>query len=70
MTDWTARTLEIDFSFLPAGRFRMVSYEDGPNAENMGNDYKSTTRDINRNTKLKITLASGGGWAARIHPNR
>jgi alpha-glucosidase len=48
----------------------MVSYEDGPNAENMGNDYKSTTRDINRNTKLKITLASGGGWAARIHPNR
>jgi alpha-glucosidase len=70
MTDWTARTLEIDFSFLPAGRFRMVSYEDGPNAENMGNDYKLTTRDINRNTKLKITLASGGGWAARIHPNR
>jgi alpha-glucosidase len=70
MTDWTARTLEIDFSFLPAGRFRMVSYEDGPNAENMGNDYKSTTRDINRNTKLKITLASGGGWAARIHHNR
>jgi alpha-glucosidase len=70
MTDWTARTLEIDFSFLPAGRFRMVSYEDGPNAENMGNDYKSTTRDIIRNTKLKITLASGGGWAARIHPNR
>lgn len=70
MTDWTARTLDIDFSFLPAGRFKMAAYEDGPNAENMGNDYKATTRDVNRNTKLNISLASGGGWAARIYPNQ
>jgi alpha-glucosidase len=67
MTDWTARTLDIDFSFLPGGRFRMAAYEDGPNADNMGSDYKTTTRDVNRNTKLKISLASGGGWAARIY---
>ncbi len=70
MTDWTARTLDIDFSFLPAGRFQMVAYQDGPNAESMGHDYKSTTRDVNKNTKLKISLVSGGGWAARIYPDQ
>ena len=68
MTDWTGRTLDIDFSFLPAGRFQMAAFEDGPNAERTGHDYKATTRELNRTTKLKITLASGGGWAARVYP--
>ena len=70
MTDWTSRTLEIDFSFLPAGRFRMVVYEDGPNADKMGHDYKVTMKDVDRTKKLTINLASGGGWAARIYRNR
>ena len=44
----------------------MVAYEDGPNADKMGHGYKVTTREIDRTTKLKINMASGGGWAARI----
>lgn len=68
MTDWTGRTLEIDFSFLPAGRFQMVAYEDGPNADRMGHDYKAVVNNIDRRKKLTIKLASGGGWAARIYP--
>jgi alpha-glucosidase len=68
MTDWTSRTLDIDFAFLTAGRFQMLAYEDGPNAARMGHDYKKTTRNIDRTTKLRINLASGGGWAARIYP--
>ena len=67
MTDWTSRTLEIDFSFLPAGRFQMVAYEDGPNADKMGHDYRRTIKEIDRTKKLTINLASGGGWAARIY---
>jgi alpha-glucosidase len=67
MTDWTSRTLDIDLSFLPPGRFQMVAYEDGPNAERMGHDYKVTIKDIDGSKKLKINLASGGGWAARIY---
>ena len=67
MTDWTSRTLEIDFSFLPSGRFRMVAYEDGPNADKIGHDYKVTLKDIDRTKKLTISLAPGGGWAARIY---
>lgn len=67
MTDWTSRTLEIDFSFLPTGRFQMVAYEDGPNADKMGHDYKVTVKEIDHTTKLTISMASGGGWAARIY---
>lgn len=67
MTDWTGRTLDIDFSFLPGGRFRMVAYEDGPNADKIGHDYKVITKDIDQTTKLTIRLAPGGGWAARIY---
>ena len=67
MTDWTARTLDLDFSFLPAGNLQMDSYEDGPNADRRGNDYKKGKVAVNKNTKLKITMAPGGGWAARIY---
>jgi hypothetical protein len=34
----------------------------------MGQDYKMTTSDVDSTKKLKINLASGGGWAARIYP--
>ena len=67
MTDWTARTLEIDLSFLPEGNFTMDAYQDGVNADRQASDYKKTTVQVNRTTKLKLSLASGGGWAARIH---
>ena len=68
MTDWTGRTLDIDLSFLPSGGYQMEAYEDGPNAERMVHDYRATTSEITRTTKLKLTLASGGGWAAHIYP--
>jgi len=66
MTDWTARELEIDFSFLPEGKFQMDSYQDGANADRFGSDYKKLKSTIDRTAKLKIKLAPGGGWAARI----
>jgi alpha-glucosidase len=68
MTDWTARDLEFDLSFLPAGPFRMSAYQDGANTSRLGNDYKKTTSEVNKSSKLKIHLASGGGWAAQIKP--
>jgi alpha-glucosidase len=68
MTDWTARNLEIDLSFLPEGNFTMEAYQDGVNADRYASDYKKTTIQVNRTTKVKLPLASGGGWAARIHP--
>ncbi len=67
MTNWTARDLEVDFSFLPAGTYWLEAYQDGVNADRIASDYKKTKTKITRDTKLKISLASGGGWAARIH---
>ena len=67
MTDWTARNLQVDLSFLPEGNFTMEVYEDGVNADRYASDYKKTTVPVNKNTKLTLQLASGGGWAARIH---
>jgi len=66
MTDWTPRELEIDFSFLPDGNFQMESFEDGVNADRMASDYKMTRTQVNKTTKLKVKLAPGGGWAARL----
>jgi alpha-glucosidase len=68
MTNWTPRELEIDLSFLPDGNFSMVSYQDGINADRFGSDYRQVKSEVNKSTKLKIKLAPGGGFAARIHP--
>ena len=67
MTDWTPRTLDIDLSFLPAGNFIMDAYQDGVNAGRNASDYRKITMQVNKTTKVKLPLASGGGWAARIH---
>ncbi len=68
LTDWTPRELDLDLSFLPAGSFRMSSYEDGVNADRYGSDYHKTAADVSREGRLKIKLAAGGGFAARIQP--
>ena len=68
MTDWTARDLDLNLSFLPQGNFTMEAYQDGVNADRNASDYRKTTTQVNKMTNLKIHLAPGGGWAARIHP--
>ena len=67
MTDWTPRDLELDFSFLPDGTFTADTYEDGVNADRNASDFKKSTQQVTKSTKLKIHLAPGGGFAARIH---
>ena len=68
MNDWTARELEVDLSFLPAGSFNLDAYQDGVNAGRMASDYKKVSGRADRTTRLKIKLAEGGGWAARLRP--
>jgi len=66
MSDWTARDLNADLSFLGDGNFTIDAYQDGVNADHAASDYKKTTSRVTKNDKLKIHLAPGGGWAARI----
>ena len=68
MTNWTPRELEIDLSFLPDGNYFMTAYQDGINADRYGSDYQQVKNQVNQTTKLKLKLAPGGGWAARIQP--
>jgi len=68
LTNWTGRDLEVDLSFLPSGSFTMEAYQDGVNADRYGSDYRQMKSQVNKSSKLKLKLAPGGGWAARIHP--
>ncbi|MFD2571288.1 glycoside hydrolase family 97 protein [Spirosoma soli] len=70
MTNWTARDLTLDFSFLPAGNYQVEVFRDGINADRDGTDYKKEVTKISSGQKLPIHLAPGGGWAARIEPTK
>jgi alpha-glucosidase len=66
MTNWTARDLDLDLSFLGSGSYQADIYRDGPNADRVGIDYRRETRRVSSTDRLKIHLAPGGGWAARV----
>jgi alpha-glucosidase len=68
MTDWSPRELTVDLSFLPAGAFRVVAYEDGINADRFGDDYRRTAAEASATTKLAVKMAPGGGYAAVLRP--
>ena len=68
MTDWTPRELEIDLSFLRRRDFPHGGYQDGVNANRMASDYKLVKSSVKADARMKLHLAEGGGWAARIHP--
>jgi alpha-glucosidase len=67
MTDEEGRTLTADLSFLGEGAWTAEIWQDGINADRNGNDYKHVTQPVNAGTSLKIHMAPGGGWVARIH---
>jgi len=67
MSDWTPRELEVDLGFLGGGEYRAEIYADGVNAARYASDFARTSRAITAGDRLKIKLAPGGGWAARIH---
>ena len=66
MTDWTARDLTIDLSFLGAGQFSADIFADGINADKEATDYKHTQQAVTAKDRLDIHLSSGGGWTAII----
>jgi alpha-glucosidase len=68
LTNWTARDMDLDLSFLPAGKYSMDIFQDGINADNYAGDYKHVKTSVKSGDKIKIHLAPGGGWTARISP--
>jgi alpha-glucosidase len=70
LTNWTARDMDLDLSFLPAGKYSMDIFQDGINADRYAGDYKHLKTFVKSGDKVKIHLAPGGGWAARITPEQ
>ncbi len=68
MSNWTAKDITLDFSFLKEGTYEATIFQDGINANRNATDYKKLTKQIKTGDKLTIHLAPGGGWAARIAP--
>ena len=66
MTDWSARDMEINLSFLPKGNYRITLFRDGVNAHRVGRDYKREIFETSSSDKLSVHLAPGGGFAAKI----
>lgn len=64
LTDWTARSLDVDLSFLGEGTYEIEIMQDGINADKYASDYKRIVKKVTKADKLKIELAKGGGWAA------
>ena len=64
LTDWTARSLDVDLSFLGDGTYEIEIMQDGINADRSANDYLRIVKKVTKADKLKIELAKGGGWAA------
>ncbi|MEO6632515.1 MAG: glycoside hydrolase family 97 protein [Mucilaginibacter sp.] len=66
MTNWNARDLTVDLSFLGEGNYKAVIFEDGINAGKDATDYTTKTITVTAKDKLNIKMASGGGWASRF----
>jgi alpha-glucosidase len=72
LNDWTPREIEIDLSFLTGGSshlaFDMVSYVDGADADQVAESYQRKTTPVVPGAHVRVRLAAGGGFAARITP--
>jgi len=68
MTNWNARDITIDLSFLKQGKYEAEIFKDGINADRDATDYKREVIKISNGQKLNVHLSTGGGWAARIYP--
>lgn len=68
ITDWTPRTLKLNFDFLPAGKtYKMEVFSDGINADTRAIDYKREIRQVQKGDQVIIDMVSGGGWVAKIY---
>lgn len=66
LTDWTARELPLDLSFIGDGEFLIEIFKDGVNAERNATDYIYEKFRVNSEDIININMASGGGWVAKI----
>lgn len=68
ITDWNARTLPLDLSFIPnLDGSTIETFADGANAHRNGRDFTLTS---STSIPSSIALAPGGGFAIKISPKK
>ena len=68
MTNSETRTLEIKLDFLDAGKYKMVAFEDAPDAAINAEKVMRTSKTVVKGDVVKIRMAPGGGFAAWLEP--
>ena len=66
MTDWSSRDLVIPLDFLEEGNYKATICRDGINAERYASDYILEEKQLQKNDRLTIHLAPGGGFLIRL----
>ena len=67
LTNWDAREVVLDLSFLKGDGWKVESFSDGRNAHRAACDYVKRTEMLPADKKLTVKMAPGGGFAARIY---
>jgi alpha-glucosidase len=66
MNNSTARTVELDMSFLPAGSYNMESWSDTKKSDNEPKDLKKAVVSVKSPGKYKVTMSKNGGFVSLI----
>ena len=68
LTNWEARDLDLDLSFLGDDQWRAEIFCDGVNADRAACDYKHLSTPLNRTDPFTFHMAPGGGFVMKILP--
>jgi alpha-glucosidase len=66
ITDWKAKSFDIDLDFLDDANYTIEYIEDGINADTRAIDYMKKSRSVSNIGTIQINLAPGGGWIAKV----
>ena len=70
MTNWDARKLDLDLSFLGSGNYQLEAVQDGINADQHAADYRFHKQTVTSANKLTIQMSEGGGWLGTLKAQR
>lgn len=68
IASWDGAELEVATDFLGKGKWNATIFADGPNATREGSDYVKRSATVTAGEKVKLSIAPGGGWTARLTP--
>ena len=66
ITNWERREVELSTEFLKSGEWKVVAFEDAPDADVNAEHYVRREFAVKAGETLKVKLAPGGGFAARF----